>query len=69
MNASLLSRLRAEHAKWTVERTPGLRTIGYTASRNTEGAAEQVRAVNLIELEKRLRGLDSRVTVGHSLPA
>ena len=60
MTTPRLSRLKAAHPAWTIERTPGIRAIGYTATRHANGEAEQVRTVNLTELEKRLRGLDGR---------
>jgi hypothetical protein len=56
---SCLSRLRAEHPAWTIERTPARRTLGYTAARRAEGAPDQIRTTTLTELENRLRGLDN----------
>lgn len=61
VSAPRMSRIKAEHPAWTIERTPDRSTIGYTATRNPEGEVGKVRAVSLTELEKRLRGLDERI--------
>jgi len=58
-----LARVRAEHSAWAIERTPGYRVIGYTATLDAGGTADtvvvSVRALNLTRLAETLRKLGS----------